>query len=73
MAIAFTWITFYGVVDTKVYEKNPIVVNELKDYIYDAFIENAEARNLCLTVCQRVLERLTDCCNVGEHFERQWD
>ena len=30
---------FWGVVKNKMYEKNPKTVNELKDYIYDAFRE----------------------------------
>ena len=52
------------------YEKNPKTVNELKDYIYDAFTEIVENGNLCRTVCQSVLDRCEECCNVGVgHFE----
>ena len=56
---------FWGVAKNKVYEKNPKTVNELKDYIYDAFREIDENQNLCCTVCQIVLDRLEEYCNVG--------
>ena len=52
------------------YEKNSNTVNELKDYIYDAFREIDKNRNLCRTVCQSVLDKREECCNVGGgHFE----
>ena len=53
-----------GDVKNKVY-KNPKTVNELKDYIHDAFREIDEDRNLCRTMCQSVLDRCEECCNVG--------
>ena len=57
-------------VKNKVYEKNPKTVNELKECIYDAFREIDENRNLCHTVCQSVLDRCEERCNVGRgHFE----
>ena len=50
MATTLTYLTpmdffFGGVVRNKVYKKNPKAVNELKDYIYDAFREVDEDRN----------------------------
>jgi len=65
---------FWGVVKNKVYEKNPKTVHELTDYIHDAFREINEDRNLCRTVCQSVLDRCEECCNVGGgHFEHLRD
>ena len=61
---------FWGVVKNKVYEKNPKITNELKDYIHDAFKDIGEDCNLCRTVCQSVLARCEECYNVGAgHFE----
>ena len=54
---------FGGVVKNKVYEKNPKTVNELKDYILDAFKEIDEDQNLCRTVCHSLLDRCEECCN----------
>ena len=54
---------FEGVVKNKVYEKNPKTVNELKDYILNAFKENDEDQNMCRTVCHSVLDRCEECCN----------
>ena len=55
------------------YEKNPKTVDELKDYILDAFKEIDEDQNLCRTVCHSVLDRCEECWNVamlgGGHFE----
>ena len=49
-------------------------MNELKDYISDAFTEIDGDRNLCRTVCQSVLDRYRDCCKVeGGHFEHLRD
>ena len=63
-----------GVVKNTVYEKKPKTVNELKDYIHDAFTEIDEDQNLCRTVCHSVLERFEECCNVeGGHFEHLRD
>ncbi len=48
--------------------------NKLTDYIHDAFREIDEDRNLCRTVCQSVLDRCEECCNVGGgHFEHLRD
>ena len=63
-----------GIAKNKVYKKNPKTVNELKDYIYDKFRETDENCNLCCTVCQIVLDRCEECCNVARgHFEHQRD
>ena len=65
---------FGGFEKNKVNEKNLKTVNELEDYIYDAFREIDENRNLCRTVCQSVLDRCEECCNVGGgHFEHLRD
>ena len=56
------------------HEKNPKTVNNLKDYICDAFREIDENRNLCRSVRQNVLDRCGKCCNVGGgHFEHLRD
>ena len=56
------------------YEKDAKTVNESKDYIYDAFIQIGENQNLCLTVCQSVLDRCEEYCNVGGgHFKHLRD
>ena len=48
-----TLINFFrSVVKNKVYEKNLKTVNELKNYIHDAFGEIDENRNVCRTVGQ---------------------
>ena len=48
----------------------PKTINELKDYIHDAFKDVDEDRNLCRTVCQNALDRCEECYNVGGgHFE----
>ena len=52
-----------GIVKNKVYEKNPKTVDELKDYILDAFKEIDKDQNLCRTVCHSVLNRCEECCN----------
>ena len=52
---------FWGVVKNNVYEKNPETINELKDYIHDAFKNIDEDRNLCRTMCQSVLDRCEEC------------
>ena len=59
-----------GVVKTKVYERNPHTVNELKYNISDTFSEIDGDQNLCHTVCQSALNTYEDCCKVeGGHFE----
>ena len=53
-----------------VYERNPHTVDELKEYISEAFIEIDADRDLCRAVCHSVLGRFEECCNVeGGHFE----
>ena len=56
---------FGGVVKNKVYEKNPKTVNKLKDCSHDAIREIDENPNLYRTVCQSVLNRCEECCNVS--------
>ena len=61
---------FLGVVKNKMYEKNPKIMNELKDYIRDTFEDIDEDQNLYLNVCQSVLDRSEECCHVGGgHFK----
>ena len=58
-----------GVVKNMVYERNPHTVDELKEYISEAFIEIDAYRDLCRAVCHSVLGRFEECCNVeGGHF-----
>ena len=53
---------------------NHYTVNELKDYISDAFNKINGDRNLCRTVCRSVLDKYEDCCKVeGGHFEHMRD
>ena len=53
----------------KVYERKPQTVDEMKEFITDAFIDTDSDGKLCRTVCQRVSDRLDACCNVdGAHF-----
>ena len=61
---------FLSVVKNMLYERNHHTVNELKEYISDAFKEIDGDWNLCRTVCQGVLDRYEDCYRVeGDHFE----
>ena len=56
------------------FERNLHTVNELKDYISDAFTEIDGDGNLCRTVCQSALDRYEDCCKVEVgHFEHLRD
>ena len=64
---------FWGVVKNKVYERNPHTVDELKEYILEAFIEIDADQDLCRAVCHNVLERFEECCNVEGHFEHLRD
>lgn len=65
---------FWGIVKKRVYERNPHTVDELKEYISEVFIEIDADLHLCRAVCQSVLERFEECCNVeGGHFERLRD
>ena len=61
---------FCGVVKNKIYERNPHTVEELKEYISEAFIEIDVDSDLYRTVCHSVLERFKECSIVeGGHFE----
>jgi hypothetical protein len=58
------------VVKNKVYERKPQTVDEMREFITDAFMDIDSDRKLCRTVCQGVSDRLDACCNVdGGHFE----
>ena len=62
---------FCGVVKNKFYERNPHTVDELKEYISEAFTEIDADSNLCRAVCHSVLERFKECCIVeGGHFKK---
>jgi hypothetical protein len=65
---------FRGVVKNTVYERKPQTVDEMKEFITDAFMDTDSDRKLCRTVCQSVSDRLDACCNVdGGHFEHLRD
>ena len=65
---------FGGVVKNKVYERKPQTVDEMKEFIKDAFMDIDSDRKLCRTVLQSVSDRLNACCNVdGGHFEHLRD
>ena len=65
---------FWGVVKNKVYERKPQTVDEMKEFITDAFMDTDSDRKVCRTVCQSVSDRLDACCNVdGGHFEHLRD
>jgi len=65
---------FWGVVKNKVYERKPQTVDEMKEFITDAFMDIDSDRKLCRTVCQSVSYRLDACCNVdGGHFKHLRD
>jgi len=65
---------FWGVVKNKVCERKPQTVDEMKEFITDAFMDIVSDRKLCRTVCQSVSDRLDACCNVdGGHFEHLRD
>ena len=58
----------------KVYERKLQTVDEIKEFITDAFIDTDSDRKLCRTVCQSVSDSLDACCNVdGGHFEHLRD
>ena len=68
MATTFTphpnGLLFWGIVKNKVYERKPQTVDEMKEFITHAFMDNDSDHKLCQTVCQSVLDRLDACCNV---------
>ena len=54
----------------KVYERKPQTMDEMNEFITDAFMDIDSDHKLCRTVCQSVSDRLDACCNVdGGHFE----
>ena len=59
--------------ENKVYERKPQTVDEMKEFITDAFMGIDSDRKLCRTV-SKVSDRLDACCNVdGGHFEHLRD
>jgi hypothetical protein len=53
-----------------IYERKPQTLDEMKEFITDAFMDIDSDRKFCRTVCQSVSDRLDACCNVdGGHFE----
>jgi hypothetical protein len=64
----------WGVVKNKVYEIKPQTVEEMKEFITEAFIGIDSDRKLCRNVCQSVSDRLDACCSVDRgHFEHLRD
>ena len=54
--------------------ESPQTVDEMKEFITDAFMDIDSDRKLCRTVCQSVSDRLDAFCNVyGGHFEHLRD
>ena len=53
-----------GVVKNKLYERKLQTVDELKEFITEAFMDINSDRKLCGTVCQSVSDRLDARCNV---------
>ena len=67
-------IFLWGVVKNKVYDGKPQTVDEMKEFITDAFMDTDSDRELCHTVCQSVSDRLDARCDVdGGHFEHLRD
>jgi len=53
----------------KVCERKPQTVDEMKEFVTDAFMDIDSDRKFYQTVCQSVSDRLDACCNVdGGHF-----
>ena len=65
MYIYFVW----GVVKNKVYDRNPHTVDELKEYMSEAFIEIDADQELCRAVCHSVVKMLEEYCKVEGHVE----
>ena len=58
----------------KVYERKPQTVDEMKEFVTDAFMDTDSDRKLCRTACHSVSGRLDACCNVdGGLFEHLRD
>ena len=65
---------FWGVLKDKVYARKPVTVQQLKNFIEDAFQEIRSHRNLCRTVCVSVADRLHECINAESgYFEHLRD
>ena len=62
---------FWGVLKDKVYSQKPRSVDDLKNYIRDAFQEINAQRDLSEKVCRSVRDRLQSCVNQeGKQLER---
>ena len=61
---------FWGVLKDKVYSQKRRSVDDLKNYIRDAFQEINAQSDLCEKVCRSVRDRLQSCVNQeGKQFE----
>ena len=61
---------FWGVIKDKVYSQKPRSVDNLKNYISNAFQEINIQSDLCENVCPSVRDRLQSCVNQeGKQFE----
>ena len=61
---------FWGVLKDKVYSRKPRSIDDLKNYINDAFQEINTQRDLCKNVCQSIRGRLQSCVTCdGKQFE----
>ena len=61
---------FWGVLKDKVYSQKPRSVDDLKNYIIDAFQEIHAQSDVCEKVCRSVRDRLQSCVNQeGKQFE----
>ena len=61
---------FWEVLKDKVYSQKPKSVDDLKNYIRDAFQEINAQSDLCENVCRSVRDRLQSCVNQeGKQFE----
>ena len=64
---------FYFLKD-KVYAIKTVTVQQLKNFIDETFQENRYNRDLYLTVCESVRDRLEECTNVERvHFDHLRD
>ena len=61
---------FWGVLKDKIYSQKSRSVDDLKNYVRDAFQENNTQSDLCEKVCRSVRDRLQSCGNQeGKQFE----
>ena len=62
----FSW----GVVKNEVFRRKPRTLEEMRNYIADAFVVIGNNVDLCARVCKSVRKRLECCCNMdGGLFE----